>query len=107
MRIYLAGPMSGMPDLNFPAFERARNKLRAEGHEVFCPAEHAQQTEAVISAELNSAQAFRRRVLAIDFAWICANAEAIALLPQWERSTGATAERATGIALGLVIMELD
>ena len=107
MRIYLAGPMSGMPDLNFPAFERARNKLRAEGHEVFCPAEATLNAGWEVSESLNSDPNFRREVLAIDLAWICANAEAIALLPQWERSVGATAERATGIALGLLIMELD
>lgn len=107
MKIYLAGPMTGMPDLNFPAFKRARERLRAEGHIVFCPVEHAEQNESEVSAELNSEQAFRRRVLGIDLAWICAEAEAVALLPGWERSTGATAERATGVALGLVIMELD
>ena len=105
-KIYLAGPMSGMPDLNFPAFRQAREKLRAEGYTVFCPAEHAEQTEAEISAEQNASQDFRRRVLAIDLAWICAEADAIALLPGWRSSKGATAERATAEALGLLVFEL-
>lgn len=107
MKIYLAGRMSGVPYLNFPAFARAREKLRAEGHEVFCPAEHAMKTGLTISAAANESQAFRRMVLAIDLAWICSEAEAVALLPGWMDSKGACAERATGIALGLKIMELD
>ncbi len=106
MKIYLAGRMSGMPDLNFPAFRSARERLRAAGHTVFCPAEHAEQTENEVSAEKNASQAFRRRVLAIDLAWICAEAEAIALLPGWQQSKGATAERAAADALGLEVWEL-
>lgn len=105
-KVYLAGPMSGMPDLNFPAFRRAREELRAAGHTVFCPAEHAEQTESEVSAEKNASQEFRRRVLAIDLAWICAQADAIVLLPGWRRSKGATAEHATAVALGLEVLEV-
>lgn len=99
--------MSGVPDLNFPAFRRARESLRAAGNVVFCPAEHAEQTESEISAEQNDSQAFRRRVLAIDLAWICAEADAIALLPGWRQSRGAQAEYMTALALGLDVVELD
>ncbi|MBT9158943.1 MAG: hypothetical protein DDT26_00192 [Dehalococcoidia bacterium] len=39
MRIYISGPMTGLHDLNFPAFRDAAAKLRAIGYEVVNPAE--------------------------------------------------------------------
>ena len=39
MRLYLAGPMSGKPQMNFPAFEKAAKSLRRRGHDVVSPAE--------------------------------------------------------------------
>ena len=32
-RIYLAGPMTGLPDLNYAAFHEAAQLLRAEGYD--------------------------------------------------------------------------
>ncbi len=39
-RIYLAGPMTGLPDYNFPAFMKAAAYLRSQGAIVFNPAEN-------------------------------------------------------------------
>lgn len=39
MRIYLAGPMRGYAEFNFPAFHAAAARLREQGHTVFNPAE--------------------------------------------------------------------
>ena len=43
-RIYLAGPMSGLPDFNYPAFHAAAAVLRAQGHYVENPAENPAPT---------------------------------------------------------------
>ena len=39
MKIYIAGPMSGYEDLNYPAFAQTAAVLRNAGHEVVSPAE--------------------------------------------------------------------
>lgn len=116
MRIYLAGKMRGVPEFNFPAFHKAAAQLRALGHEVFSPAERDAQAYGADfgkdnptgseEAAVHTYNFNLREALGADTAWICAHAEAIVLLPGWEGSKGATAERALGLALGLGIMEL-
>lgn len=39
--LYLAGPMTGLPQLNFPAFREAARRLRRDGYAVVSPAENA------------------------------------------------------------------
>lgn len=39
-RIYLAGPMTGLPDFNYPAFNREAARLRDLGYDVENPAEN-------------------------------------------------------------------
>ena len=116
MKLYLAGPMRGIPHFNFPAFFAAAANLRALGHEVFNPAEgdnfqygtdiskdNPEGSEALAVARHGFSL---RDALASDLAWICAEAEGVALLPGWRDSKGATAEHATAVALGLTVIEL-
>ena len=115
-RVYVAGPMRGLPYFNFPAFNAATATLREEGYVVFNPAErdterHGTDVSAgnVKGDEQQAAKehGFDLRVaLGEDLAWICAHADVIALLPGWRNSKGATAEHATAVALGLEVMEL-
>lgn len=95
MRIYLSGPMSGVPKLNFPAFRAAAERLRAAGHEVFNPAE----TDFGKPAE----EVTHREALAVDLDWICKHAEALVLLPRWQNSRGVRAEQALALAIGIDI----
>ncbi|WP_159585899.1 DUF4406 domain-containing protein [Chelativorans xinjiangense] len=94
MNVYLSGPMRGHDDLNYPAFNAAAEQLRATGYFVFNPAE---------SSPLNAGI---RECFAIDVAWICAHADAIAMLPGWENSKGAKAELALSEALGHEVIYL-
>lgn len=117
MKIYVAGPMRGIPEFNFPAFNEATAKLRALGHTVFNPAERDNERHGKDISKGNATgdeslaakeHGFDLRVaLGDDLAWICAHADAIAMLPGWENSKGAKAERATARALGLEIIRLD
>lgn len=117
MKIYLAGPMRGIPKFNFPAFAAGAALLRAEGHEVFSPAEHDEavfykgfadnniegsEDKAANDAGMSPLE-LRRVLFAADLAWICKEADAIALLPGWENSKGVRAELATANALGLEV----
>jgi hypothetical protein len=116
MKIYLAGPMRGIPQFNFPAFYEAAEKLRRQGHEVFSPAERDNERhgkdigqdnptgDVKLAAEQHGFNL--REALYDDMTYITLHANAIALLPGWERSKGATAERATAECLGLEVIEL-
>lgn len=93
-RIYLSGPMSGLPDLNFPAFKAAAEKLRAAGFEVVNPAE--------LNPIAGSAWADCMRV---DIKALL-DCDAIVLLDGWEHSRGAKLELHVALALGMTVQAL-
>lgn len=100
-RVYVAGPMSGIPDLNYPAFQRAAVRLRASGYEVLSPAEINADADKHAPAfgspdYLQHWRACMRR----DIAQLV-TCDAIALLPGWERSRGAKLELMVADALGM------
>lgn len=114
MRVYLAGPMRGIPDFNFPAFDYAEAKLSANGFTVFSP---AARDRSAYGAEIEdnptgdetkvaNPNCTINDCMAADTEWICREAEAIALLPGWEQSKGAKAEHALAQALGLTVIVL-
>ena len=89
-RIYIAGPMTGMPEHNFPAFHAAAERFRKAGWDVTNPAENFRgRTDLPRSAYL------RADVV------LLAQCDAIALLPGWERSAGATLEVVLAAEIGL------
>lgn len=93
MKIYLAGPMRGYENDNKDTFDFATAKLREYGHTVYNPAEEEEGHDI-------------RHYLKADLAWICDHADAVALLPGWEDSSGATTEHDLAIAIGLTVMIL-
>lgn len=39
MKLYIAGPMTGFENFNYPMFNAAAKQLRAAGYDVLCPTE--------------------------------------------------------------------
>jgi hypothetical protein len=104
MKVYLAGPMTGLPDYNFPAFMKAATSLRELGHTVFNPAEADLQMWG--DMETIKQEANYRDCLRVDLNWILDHAEVIALLPGWVDSKGATLELMLAELLGLEVWGL-
>lgn len=90
-RIYIAGPMSGLPDLNYPAFHAAAKRLRELGFHVENPAENPEPP-------CGSWEGYMR--LAIGQLITC---DAVGLLPGWENSKGAVMEHRIALELSLDI----
>lgn len=105
MKIYLSGPMRGITDFNFPAFDEAAARLRAVGHDVFSPADH--DREIIAGTKRTVEDLTVRECMRADCAYICDEAEAIFVLPGWELSRGARAEVALAEALGLPIHDAE
>lgn len=79
-KIYIAGPMTGIEELNFPLFNAESARLRALGWEVVNPAEvQPDQSAQWIDCMLADIPA----LMACDY---------LALLPGWENSKGARIE---------------
>ncbi len=108
MKIYLSGPMSGYDNYNFPAFDYAADKLRAEGHIVFSPADN----DRTYGLTGETGKPFppgitARTLLKDDCSWICDHAEMVVMLPVgWEKSPGANCERFLAKAIGMLVAEL-
>lgn len=89
MKLYLAGPMRGIPDYNFPAFHAAAAQLRALGHEVWSPAERDEKDDG-FNPSTDKAKPIRY-YMAYDLPAVLAS-DAVAVLPGWRKSKGAQLE---------------
>ena len=113
MNIYVAGPMRGYPEFNFPAFRDMTAWLRAKGHTVFNPAESDNEKHGTdigvgnltgSEAQAEQEHGFSlREALGRDADFITQKADAIYMLVGWENSTGAQAEWALARAMKLLI----
>lgn len=107
MKVYLSGPMSGYDYYNFPMFDYAADLLRAEGHEVFSPADNDRVRGLTGRVDVPFPPGVNVNVLLKDdLTYILDEAEIIALLPGYEKSLGAGSEIATANAIGLSTMIL-
>ncbi len=98
MKVYLSGPMTGLADYNYPAFNAVAQRLRGLGYHVINPAEnfggrpdHPGGRSAYMRLDIG-------HVLDVD---------AVAVLPGWEKSRGARLEVAVALELGLPVIDAD
>ena len=91
-RIYLSGPMTGLPELNFPAFNAEADRLRALGFEVVNPAD--------LNPEPGTGwhECMRNDLKAL------LDCDALALLDGWQRSAGAHLEMHVAHRVGMEIV---
>jgi hypothetical protein len=104
-RYYISGPMTGIPDVNRPAFNETAERLRNKGYFVFSPGE---EDDSVIEEEA------RKNGLGQEWAWgqflkrdlrALLDCDAVVVLPGWRRSKGATLEVHVAQTLGLPVLD--
>ena len=100
MRTYLAGPMTGLPEWNYPAFHEAARGLEEIGDEPLNP---AVQDLDFARAHVDDPDLIRQTYLRHDL-FLLSQADRIAVLPGWENSKGATWEVSVGRMLGLPVV---
>lgn len=94
VRIYIAGPVMGIPESNGAAFSAAMAALVAAGYRVTNPLH-------LVPPGMGGARAMRRLIPEL-----CA-CDGVCLLGGWESSEGACVEVAVARACGLEIGNLD
>jgi len=106
MKVYIAGPMTGYEEFNFPQFFQAERELLALGHEPLNPAWNngASLEEAVENANYDgrSWQDYMRKdMLSL------AQADVVCVLEGWKKSKGAQLEVHIARQLDIPIMILE
>lgn len=90
-KIYISGPVTGIPDLNAPAFNSEAAWYRALGHEVVNPIDVKLGQDATW---LDYMRADIKLMMDCD---------RIHMLPGWQASRGAVVEYNLAVALGLEV----
>lgn len=94
--LYLSGPMTGMPNFNYDAFNEAAFVLRASGNFVFNPAECFGGAQNLPKEEY-----MREDIKAV------LEATVVVTLVGWEKSLGALLEVEVAKACGIPVISLE
>lgn len=98
MVLYISGPMSGIENYNYPAFEKARSELIARGYIAISPHDHILHIENADKSWVG----FMKRDLKI----MLDECDAIVMLPNWEKSSGANVELSLAKSLNYPVFYL-
>ena len=93
-RVYISGPMTGLPEYNFPAFFAMARRLKERGFSVLNPAAWP-------------ARATYDEYLQFDIKMLIRYADMVVFLDGWEKSNGARVEMAVARALKLPVLFAD
>lgn len=104
LTVYLAGPMRGIPEYNFPRFKSAAEFLRSMGYEVVSPAEHDESIG--FDAKTGDGDQQFKKSIGWDMEQIL-DSVGIMLLDGWENSKGARLEAAVAHHAGKAIYRLQ
>jgi len=99
-KIYIAGPMRGLPDFNYPTFNQYAQAHRNVGWDVANPVEIG--ADYGTPEQINADPALLAAVVEAELHAL-ETCDAIYLLDGWQNSEGARMELATAIAYGLKI----
>ncbi|WP_269497258.1 dATP/dGTP pyrophosphohydrolase domain-containing protein [Castellaniella sp. S9] len=91
MTIYISGPMTGMPDYNYPAFNAAAASLRSAGYDVFNPAQNGVSPTAAWTQHMR-----------VDITALM-DCDGILMLDGWMQSKGARLERHIAVQLDMPV----
>lgn len=101
LKLYLAGPMSGIAQLNFPRFHAEAARLRAIGYEVVNPAELNNEDPNAVFATTAEYTAHWHKCMRVDIAELL-KCDSVALLDGWTSSKGARLEQHVAYELGML-----
>lgn len=99
-KIYIAGPMTGLPNFNFEAFDRAAIHLKALGYEPLNPADNGREFLAKNNNKAPDERQYRQ--LLSRGREMIRQCSKIYLLKGWEKSYGARDELSYALIIGLL-----
>ena len=105
---YLAGPMRGIEDYNFPEFRKQTAWLRGKGWKVFSPAERDENDPTIDHTEDVAGWTGSRGLdyfMSYDLRAVC-ETDVVICLPGWEDSQGARLETVTAVEVGHPVFEI-
>jgi nucleoside 2-deoxyribosyltransferase len=115
MRVYVCGQMRGYPKYNFPLFDKVAKICKKQGFDPVSPAdldrqagtkdedlpENGADCDNIVASAGTQLEIIKRDLEAL------LDCDAICLLPNWDRSTGAIAELSVAEWAGLTIYFYD
>jgi hypothetical protein len=102
MKIYIAGPMRGIKNFNFPAFFEAEERIRAACHSPVNPARRDVEQDGFNPASSEPRPFIEYMRLDLPMVMDC---DAVAVLPGWRKSKGASLEVHVAVECGLDILD--